>query len=193
MQQFIDCGKIIKEYADIFLVGSGVTHSLILIKYFLKVINMSKYTELVSEIAKPIVSSLGLNLVNVEYVKEGSDWVLRVYIENKDGELSIDYCENVSKMLSNELDKKNFIKNSYILEVSSPGIERPLKTPEDYNNFTGEKVIIKTYATVDGRKEFMGKLMGLKDDIVIIKQKGPKGVVKIPLAKIAHAYLTIDF
>ena len=154
---------------------------------------MSKNTEKVREIAEPIVKSQGLELVDVEYVKEGSNWILRVFIENNEGELNIDHCENISKILSKELDLIDPIKNSYILEVSSPGIERPLKTTEDYKRFKGELVKIKTYVPLNGEKEFVGNLQCIDDDIVKIKLKEQKGVVGIPLSKVASANLTIDF
>jgi len=154
---------------------------------------MSKNSELVKEIAEPIVESQGLTLVDVEYVKEGSNWILRVFIENNGGDLNINHCETVSKILSKELDLIDPIKNSYILEVSSPGIERPLKTVADYERFTGELVKIKTYVAKDGKKEFIGKLESINNDIVKIKLKEQKGVIEIPLGKIARANLTIDF
>lgn len=154
---------------------------------------MSKNSEIVKGIAEPIVQSQGLNLVDVEYVKEGSNWILRVFIENKGGDLKINHCETVSKILSKELDLIDPIKNSYILEVSSPGIERPLKTVADYERFTGELVKIKTYVAKNGKKEFIGKLENINNDIVKIKLKEQKGVIEIPLGKIARANLTIDF
>ena len=152
---------------------------------------MSTTTEIVAGIAEPIVLSQGLNLVDVDYNKEGSDWKLKVFIENKDGDLTLEHCEKVSKILSEELDRVDPITQSYILEVSSPGLERPLKKPEDYERFKGELIKVKTYGPIEGRKEFKGELILYENNIVKIKEK--EGVIKIPFNKIADAHLVVDF
>ena len=152
---------------------------------------MSKVVDIVKDLAEPLVKTEGLNLVDVDYQKEGSDWILRVFIENLDGELTLEHCENVSKLLSSELDRKDPIDKHYILEVSSPGIERPLKKKEDFIRFKGELIEVKTYAAIEGKKEFRGKLIDFKDKTVIVDDK--KGVIEIPFNKIAHANLTFDF
>ena len=152
---------------------------------------MSKTTKDVAKIAEPIVLAQGLDLVDVEYNKEGSDWKLKVFIENLDGDLTLDHCENVSKLLSEELDREDPIAQSYILEVSSPGLERPLKKPEDYKRFLGELVKVKTYGPIGGKKEFEGELIYFEEDIVKIKEE--EGVIEIPFNKIADAHLTVDF
>ncbi len=154
---------------------------------------MSKTTEKVKEIAEPIVTAQGLNLVDIEYIKEGANWILRVFIENEKGELNIDNCKIISKLLSKELDRVNPINNSYILEVSSPGIERPLKDASDYKRFSGKLIRVKTYVPINGKKEVIGKLEGISNDIIKINIGDKKGVVEIPLNKIAQANLTIDF
>ena len=151
-----------------------------------------KTTEIVSQMLEPIVEVEGVELVDVVFVKEGSDWVLRVFIENPEGELNLQHCENVSRLLSEELDKKDPIEQSYILEVSSPGIERPLKKEEDYHRFKGELVKIKTYAPVENKKEFVGTLNGIEDQEVLIELK-EEGVIRIPWNKIADAHLTFEF
>ncbi|MFW5986262.1 MAG: ribosome maturation factor RimP [Halanaerobiales bacterium] len=143
--------------------------------------------------AEPIVKSRGLEIVDVEYVKEGENWVLRIFIENRDGKLKVEDYEHVSRLLSKELDFQDPIKKSYILEVSSPGAERPLRKKEEYRRFSGEKVYIKTYAPLQGQKEFTGILLGLKENIVRLKLDNDKGVIQIPYDKIAHSNLTIDF
>ena len=152
---------------------------------------MSKVVDIVKDLAEPLVKTEGLNLVDVDYQKEGSDWILRVFIENLDGELTLEHCENVSKLLSSELDRKDPIDKHYILEVSSPGIERPLNKKEDFIRFKGELIEVKTYAAIDGKKEFRGKLIDFKDKTVIVDDN--KGVIEIPFNKIAHANLTFDF
>ena len=152
---------------------------------------MNTTKEIVAGIAAPIVLSQGLNLVDVDYNKEGSDWKLKVFIENKDGDLTLEHCEKVSKILSEELDRVDPITQSYILEVSSPGLERPLKKPEDYERFKGELIKVKTYGPIEGRKEFKGELILYENNIVKIKEK--EGVIKIPFNKIADAHLVVDF
>jgi len=156
---------------------------------------MGKVKEKTEEIAKPVVKSLGLELIEVVFVKEGSDWILRVFIDNPQGELKIGDCEKISRMLSDRLDSKNPIDKSYILEVSSPGIERPLKSSKDFRENSGEMIHVTTYAPVKGKKDFTGKLSRFKDNTVylqIIDKNQTKGVVKIPLNKISNAHLTID-
>ena len=88
---------------------------------------MSKITEIVEELVNPIVADLGLELVDVEFVKEGQDWFLRVYVDTPEGDIDIDQCALVSEQLSEELDRTDPITQNYFLEVSSPGAERPLK------------------------------------------------------------------
>ena len=154
---------------------------------------MIKTTEKVKGIAEPIVTAQGLNLVDIEYIKEGANWILRVFIENEKGELNIDKCKIISKLLSKELDRVNPINNSYILEVSSPGIERPLKDANDYKRFTGKLIKVKTYAPFNGKKEITGKLEGINNDVIKINIGDKKGVIEIPLNKIAQANLTIVF
>ena len=151
---------------------------------------MSRVVNIVKELAEPLVKTEGLNLVDVDYQKEGSDWVLRVFIENLDGELTLKHCENISKMLSDKLDSEDPIDKQYILEVSSPGIERPLVDKADFKRFKGELIEVKTYAAINDTKEFRGELIDFKNNKVIIDDKG---VIEIPFNKIAHANLTFDF
>jgi ribosome maturation factor RimP len=126
-----------------------------------------KVEEIVEELALPVVEELSFELVDVEFLKEGANWYLRVYID-KQGGITIDDCQAVSERLSDMLDQKDPIRQSYILEVSSPG-ERPLKKDRDYERFRGEFVEVKLYQPLNGKKIFEGELLGLKGDIVEIK------------------------
>lgn len=119
--------------------------------------------EIVETLARPIVENLGLELVDVEYVREGVNWYLRVYI-GKDGGVTLDDCEAVNEPLSEKLDEADPIPQSYILEVSSPGAERPFKRPEDFKRAIGHKVRIKFYKPVDGRKTTQGILKAYDDE-----------------------------
>ena len=153
---------------------------------------MAQIVEQVFDLAEPIVDVCGLNLVDVEYQKEGDRWYLRVFIENPEGELKLKSCEKINRMLGSELDAADIIDRSYILEVSSPGLERPLKKPDDYLKNIGKSILVKTYAPIDGSKEFTGELISYQDD-QIVELNSDKGVIKIPVAKIAKAHLLIDF
>ncbi len=125
-------------------------------------------TEKVTEIAAPIVESKGFDLVDVEYVKEGSNWYLRVYLDKDDG-ITIDDCQIISEELSDKLDKKDPISNSYFLEVSSPGLERPLKRDKDFERYKGESVEVRLFSSVDKKGTFEGELIGLEENNIVIK------------------------
>ncbi len=127
--------------------------------------------QVVTELATPIVEGLNYELVDVEYVKEGSNWYLRIYID-KPGGIGIDDCQAVSEKISDVLDKKDPINQSYYLEVSSPGLDRPLKTERDFLKYKGELVEVKVFQPIDGKKVFEGELVGLVDNSIIINQNG---------------------
>ncbi len=125
----------------------------------------------VTELVSPVVENLNYELVDVEYVKEGANWYLRVYID-KPGGISIDDCQAVSEQVSDLLDKNDPIDQSYYLEVSSPGLDRPLKTEKDFTKYKGELVEVKVFQPIDGKKIFEGELVGLKDNFIVINQDG---------------------
>lgn len=156
---------------------------------------MSKVTDVVANLTQPIVDDLNLELVDVEFVKEGRDWFLRVYVDTPEADIDIDQCALVSEKLSEELDKKDPITQNYFLEVSSPGAERPLKKDEDFENAIGQYIYIKTYAPVDGMKEFEGYLLAYNSEgaEIEIRIKTRKVTVFIEKSKIAMARLAIDF
>ncbi|WP_432359277.1 ribosome maturation factor RimP [Sporosarcina sp. UB5] len=156
---------------------------------------MSKITEEVAKLVSPIVSDLELELVDVEFVKEGRDWFLRVYVDTPEGNIDIEQCALVSERLSEELDRTDPISQNYFLEVSSPGAERPLKKEEDFQKAIGQYVFIKTYEPIDGMKEFEGYLLSYGPDAaeVEIRIKTRKLQVVIDKEKIAFARLAIDF
>ena len=125
------------------------------------------YEQKTEEILLPITEEYGFELVDVEYVKEGSTWYLRAYID-KPGGIDINDCEKVSRRLSDLLDEKDYIEDAYILEVSSPGLGRPLKKEKDFKRSMGEEVEIRTYRMIDKQKEFTGVLTGYDADTVTI-------------------------
>jgi ribosome maturation factor RimP len=155
---------------------------------------MSKVTETVEELVTPILNENNLELVDIEYVKEGKNWFLRVYID-KDNGIDIEECGIVSERLSEKLDAIDPIPHNYFLEVSSPGAERPLKKEKDYQKAIGKNVFIKTYEPIDGEKAFEGILTDYNGEIVTVemKIKTRKKTVQIPFDKIAGARLAVTF
>lgn len=155
---------------------------------------MSKVIEVVEDLVTPIVTEIGLELVDIEYVKEGKNWFLRVYID-KDNGVDIEECGIVSERLSEKLDAMDPIPHNYFLEVSSPGAERPLKKEKDYQRAIGKNVFIKTYEPIDGEKAFEGVLTAFDGETVTIevKFKTRKKEIAVPFDKIASARLAVTF
>ena len=151
---------------------------------------MARIKDTVIDLAEPIVETKGLELVDVEYNKEGDNWILRVFIDKEEG-ITLEDCMQVSDELSTHLDVEDPIDDSYLLEVSSPGLDRPLRTDDDFARFAGESVEVSTYAPVEGQKEFVGELVGLEDDQV--KLLIDEEEVLIPRSKVAQTKLTVEF
>ena len=128
---------------------------------------MSKVTETVWNLAQPIAAAQGVELWDVEYVKEAGQWFLRVYLD-KDGGIGINDCEAFSRALDPILDEADPIPGSYVFEVSSAGAERELKRPSDFEKFIGSNVEVKLYKAVEGRKNFTGTLTGYADGAVTV-------------------------
>lgn len=117
----------------------------------------------IEEMVAKITDPLNFEIVDVEYVKEAGEYYLRVYID-KDGGIALSDCESVSRQLSEVLDVKDPIKDNYFLEVSSPGLDRPLKKDKDFVRYQGRDVEIKLYKPMDGCKQFEGELVGLTEE-----------------------------
>lgn len=139
----------------------------------------------------PMMEECGYELVDVEYVKEAGNWYLRAYID-KEGGFTVDDCEAVSRRLSDWLDKEDFIEDSYILEVSSPGLGRPLKKEKDFVRSRGKEVDVKLYKAQDGQKEFTGVLTDFDGDTVTITAGGQEPQT-FKRADIALVRLAFDF
>ncbi|WP_026906156.1 ribosome maturation factor RimP [Paucisalibacillus globulus] len=152
----------------------------------------SKVVKTTEELVQPILEEKNLELVDVEYVKEGRNWFLRVYID-KEGGIDISECGEVSELLSEKLDEVDPIKEAYFLEVSSPGVERPIKTVEDFAKNINKNVYVKLFEPIDGEKTFEGILVDFKENIATIeyKVKTRKKKVEIPFNKIAKARLAV--
>lgn len=126
------------------------------------------YEQQTEQLLLPIIESHGFVLVDVEYVKEGGNWYLRAYID-KPGGITVDDCEVVSRAFSDILDEKDYIEDTYIFEVSSPGLGRPLKKEKDFARSIGEDVEIRTYRAIDKQKEFIGILKEYDKDTVTLE------------------------
>ena len=132
---------------------------------------MSKITDRVFALAKPVVEEEGCSLWDVEYLREAGTWYLRVFID-KEGGVSIDDCERISRRLDPILDEADPIPESYVFEVGSAGIERELKRPGDFEAFLGSEVEVKLYQPVNGQKAFIGRLVSYSDGVTEIEVKG---------------------
>ncbi|MFD1171885.1 ribosome maturation factor RimP [Oceanobacillus picturae] len=154
----------------------------------------SQVIKTTEELLRPILEPKNLELVDVEYIKEGKNWFLRVYID-KPGGVDITECGEVSEELSEKLDNTDPIKEAYFLEVSSPGVERPLKTQEDFKNNINNNIFVKLYEPIEGEKEYEGILKSFDNDLLTIeyKVKTRKKEVELPYDKIAKARLAVMF
>ena len=151
---------------------------------------MSKVTETVRNLAQPIAAEQGVEIWDVEYVKEAGQWFLRVYLD-KDGGIGINDCEAFSRALDPILDEADPIPGSYVFEVSSAGAERELKRPGDFEKFLGSDVEVKLYQSVDGRKTYTGKLVSYADgDVTVAVGNEERTFEK---ATVASVHLSIVF
>lgn len=148
------------------------------------------YETKTEELLAPIAADCGVEIYDVEYVKEGNDWYLRAYIDKPEG-VSINDCEKVSRALSDALDREDFIEDAYILEVSSPGLGRTLKKDRHLEKSIGQEVEIKTYKPVDKTKEFAGILKSFDEATVTIEQED--GERTFQRNEIALIRLALDF
>ena len=149
-----------------------------------------KITQIVQELAEPVVQAQGCSLWDVEYVREGSDYILRVIID-KEGGVDVSDCEAVSRALDPILDEKDPIPDSYQFEVSSAGLERALKRPEDFARFMGSPVTVKLYRPVNGMKEIPAVLRGYEDGKVTAE--AGKETVTFEKSQVALVRLRVEF
>ncbi len=128
------------------------------------------YEQKAEALLEPIVKALGFELVDVEYVKEAGNWYLRGYVD-KEGGITVNDCEAVSRAFSDRLDEEDFIEDSYIMEISSPGLDRPLKKEKDFARSMGKEVEIRTYRPIEKQKEFYGTLTAYDNSSVTIEEE----------------------
>ncbi len=150
-----------------------------------------QYEARTEELLLPILKEYGFELVDVEYIKEAGTWYLRNYID-KEGGITIDDCELVSRALGEKLDQEDFIEDSYIMEVSSPGLGRPLKKERDFQRSLGEEVEIRLFRPIDQEKEYIGALAAYDKDTVTIELED-MSQLKIDRKNIALIRLAFDF
>ena len=151
---------------------------------------MSKITDLPAELARPVVAACGCTLWDVEYIKEAGSWYLRLYID-KEGGISIDDCEAVSRGVDPLLDEADPIQDPYTFEGSSAGADRPLKKPEHFEAFMGAEVDVKFYKAVNGQKNCTGILAGYEDGNVTLEMGGE--TVTFDKKEIAFVRLHVSF
>jgi len=151
---------------------------------------MKKITEIVRELAEPVVIENGCTLWDVEYVREAGQWYLRLLID-KEGGVDILDCEAISRRVSDMLDEVDPIETSYTFEVGSAGAERALKRPSDFEQFMGSPVTLKTYKPRDGRKEFAGTLAGYEDGAVTLAVG--ENTMRFEKEEIALVRLRVEF
>ena len=149
------------------------------------------YESKTEELIQPILQRMGFELVDVEYVKEGQEYYLRAYID-KPGGITIDDCVAVSREMNELLDELDYISGTYIFEVSSPGLGRPLKKEKDYVRSMGKELEIRTYKAIDKQKEFYGTLTAFDADTVTIVTQEEKEIV-FNKSDIALIRLAFDF
>lgn len=149
------------------------------------------YERRTEELLLPVTNAHNFEIVDVEYVKEGGNYFLRAYID-KEGGITIDDCELVSRALSDKLDEADFIDEAYILEVSSPGLGRPLKKDKDFARSIGEEVEVRTYKAVDKQKEFIGILKSFDDESITIELEDEQEM-SFARSDIALVRLAFDF
>jgi ribosome maturation factor RimP len=144
----------------------------------------------VRAIADPILLSEGMELVEIEYRREATGWVLRLLID-KEGGITLDDCAGISREVGRTLDVEDFISAPYSLEISSPGLTRPLKNEKDFVKYQDHLIRVRTTDPIGNRRQFKGKLLGISENRIEIEVDGE--IFKIPLSNLAKANLEIEF
>ena len=140
-------------------------------------------------LADPMLSNEGMELVDIEYRRESKGWVLRLYID-KTGGVTLDDCTRMSQEVGRSLDVEDFISDPYTLEVSSPGLTRPLRKEKDFMKYRNQMIKVKTIAPIENRRQFKGKLLDISEGR--IEMKTDDGMIQIPLSNVAKANLEIE-
>lgn len=150
---------------------------------------MARTLDTLYQVLEPVVTGLGYELVGIDYRHNPKNALLRLYIDGPEG-ITLDDCTRVSRQVSGVLDVEDPIPSAYTLEVSSPGLDRPIFKPADYDRFKGEKVHLRLQGLYEGRRKFAGVLLGLRGDSVAIDENGTE--IEVPLAQIDKANLELE-
>jgi len=145
--------------------------------------------EIITKLLTPVIESQGVSLYDLEFIKEGSDWILRLYID-KDTGVDLEDCERVSRAAEAVLDEHDPIEQSYYLEVSSPGVERKLSKPAHYEQYQGHKIALRLYGPLDGRRKFTGQLTGYENDTLTLTEEDGS-IHQIPISQIGNCRLVV--
>ena len=143
----------------------------------------------VRAMADPILFNEGIELVDIEYLRESRGWVLRLYLD-KEGGITLDDCTRISEEVGRTLDVEDVIETPYTLEVSSPGLARRLKTEKDFMKYQGSLVKVKTVSPIDNRRKFKGRLLGVSENRIEVETDG--GIFQIPLSNVGKANLEFE-
>tara|TARA_Y100001960_G_scaffold331108_1_gene427049 strand:- start:443 stop:907 length:465 start_codon:yes stop_codon:yes gene_type:complete len=147
-------------------------------------------SQVVSRLVEPVLRDEGLELFDIEYKNEGKRWFLRIFIDKPSG-VTLDDCQNASHLLEGLIEVENLIEREFVLEVSSPGLDRPLKKERDFLRNLNRRIRLTTFSPIHNQKNFSGVVKDFKDGFLCLETK--KELVKIPLESIAKARLEIDF
>ncbi|WP_373077072.1 ribosome maturation factor RimP [Fusobacterium varium] len=152
--------------------------------------NKENILKKIETIVTPVINEMKLSLVDIEYLQDGGYWYVRIYIENLEGDITLEDCAAISNKIDEDIDK--LIEQRFFLEVSSPGIERPLKKIEDYIRFKGEKAKLSLKHKVDEKKNFEGIIADCKDGIIHLELEDEK-IMEIPFSEVRKANLVYEF
>ncbi|WP_130889716.1 ribosome maturation factor RimP [Fusobacterium varium] len=152
--------------------------------------NKENILKKIETIVTPVVNEMALSLVDIEYLQDGGYWYVRIYVENLKGDITLEDCAAISNKIDEDIDK--LIEQRFFLEVSSPGIERPLKKMEDYIRFKGEKAKLSLKHKVDENKNFEGIIADCRDSIIYLEINDEK-VMEIPFSEVRKANLVYEF
>ncbi|OGT22014.1 MAG: ribosome maturation factor RimP [Gammaproteobacteria bacterium RBG_16_57_12] len=151
---------------------------------------MRRASPQIQALIEPVVAALGYELVGIEHLAQGRHSLLRIYIDSSDG-IGVDDCEAVSHQVSGALEVEDPITGAYTLEVSSPGLDRPLFAPEHFERYTGSKVKVALHTPLNGRRRYVGVIQGCADGVISVMTE--EGEVSIPFDSIDKANLVPEF
>ena len=155
-----------------------------------KIDNQQKIVEKIEKIVTPVVEEMGLSLVDVEYIQDGGYWYVRVYVENLNGDITLEECATISGKVDEDIDR--LIEQRFFLEISSPGIDRPLKQLNDYVRFKGAKIRVALKYKIEDTENFEGVIVDCKENRILLEVEEEK-VMEIPFSEIRKANIVYEF